>query len=103
MARISIEINDTATAGEAGGAIRVQTTGAPHAIADVSGVPAELAAKAAALGAHNAGPAPSAGGLPTGAAPAPFISASLPELAQSGSVSAGAAPAHLFDFSPNPR
>src|SRR5260370_19056230 len=101
MARISIEINDTATAGEAGGAIRVQTTGAPHTIADVSGVPAELAAKAAALGAHNAGSAPSAGGFPTGAAPAPFISPNLPEPAPSRSASPGAAPAPRVWFSPS--
>ena len=95
MARINIEINDTAAAVEASGATRVQMA-APHTTADASGVPAELAAQAAAVGAQNAGPAPSLGGSPTSAAPMPFMSSGASGAAQGESVSAGAAPAHLF-------
>jgi len=96
MARITIEIEDTTTTAQAGAfATRIQAA-PPHPTADVSGMPAELAAKAAALGAHNAGPAPSLGGLPTAAAPVPFISSSASGAAHVESASAGAAPAHLF-------
>ncbi len=96
MARINIEITDTAAAGEAGGALRVQTTAAPSTSADVSGVPPDLAAQAAAMGAHNAGAAPSLGGMPSSAAPMPFMASSEPGAAQAESESAGAPPAHLL-------
>lgn len=100
MARITIETNDTAAVSTTGGATHVPTA-TSHTSSGSPGVPAELAAKAAALGAHNAGAAPS-GGLQTGSAPVPFISSSMPDAGQSGSMSAGAAPGHLFGSSENP-
>ena|SRR3974390_2944638 len=96
MARINIEITDTGATGEPGGATRVQMTAAPHPSADASAVPAELAAKAAIVGAQNAGPAPSIGGTQASSAPVPFLASNVSGSAPAESVSAGAAPAHLF-------
>ena len=94
MARINIEITDAP--GPASGATVVQQAAAPPASVAVAGPTLEAAARAAATGAINAGPAPTPGGMQTSSAPAPFVVSSASEVAHAEAESAGAAPAHLF-------
>ena len=102
MARITIEIEDTAARSDTASGAGIETSvkqsqsAAPSVRTDVSGIPAELAIRAASLNAQNAGAAPVLGGLQATGAPMPFMPSSGALNPPSGSASAGAAPNHLF-------
>ncbi len=91
MVKVTVEVDGSQT--------QVQTAPssapAPYAQGDATGAPAEVLAKAAATGAHNAGPAPS---LDAVGAPGPVASSiagpSGPGAAEAAS--AGAVPDHLL-------
>ena len=93
MARITIDIDESPSASSKGAqGPSIAVSGAQ----DMSGVPAEIAAKAAASGANNAGPAPSLDSLTSAAAPVPFVANQAASVSPADATSAGAAPEQLY-------
>ena len=98
MARIIIELDDSAAKVSTPPSAGQQASSQPAA---VSTAPPDLAARAAQIGALDGGPAPSLAGAQPHAAPLPHASPGAHGQAGGVSTSAGPAPESLFS-SPKP-
>jgi hypothetical protein len=101
MARIIIELEDSGAKVSTQPSAAGSAQQAAYQAAAASTVPLELAARAAAVGALDAGPAPSLGVAQSFTAPVPHISPGAPSQSGLVSVSAGTAPEGLSS-SPKP-